>query len=219
MRILTVVAVVALISSAYLGFRLVSLETRMQSLSDQLGKPVLTTAPDGSPAKPASGHEPRLVALEHDIKSLREDLTTLEAATGNVADVRDPADGKRQILSVVEQEQKRILDRRLQFDRKRWLEMREVSLEKFAEQHNLSPQQVEQLRVLLARELDGIVEVMRRKEILENPEQASSDWKVLLEETDRTATRLLNPAQIDAWNTARAVERLVLWPWLPIKNN
>jgi len=219
MRILVLIASVALCLSAYLGFRLISVESRMQDLTERLGAPVVKAEKNASPSKPARGYEPRLAVLEHDVKALREDLTTLEAATGNVAEVRDPADGKRQILSIVEQEQKRVLDRGLQFNRKRWLEMREASLDKFAEQQNLTPQQVDQLRVLLSRELDGIVEVMRRKESLENPEQASSDWMVLLEETDKTATRLLNPAQTQAWNTARTIERMVLWPWLPIKNN
>jgi hypothetical protein len=37
----------------------------------------------------------------------------------------------------------------------------------------------------------------------------------MLDVTDKAAKRVLNPAQLGAWNQGRAFERRLLWPWLP----
>jgi hypothetical protein len=200
----------------YLGYRVVSLERRLDAVAARLGAAggSARAAAAGSP----DGHEQRLSWLERDVRALRDDLSTLEEATGKETAVAAQAQegGEQRILSVVERQQKRIRDKQLEFHRSRWLEWRQSALEEFAEKHGLTPWQVEQVQRLLTAEVDSLAEILRRPDVLENPEGASEDWLAVLEATDTAARRLLNPTQIPAWDVARTVERRVLWPWLPV---
>jgi len=199
----------------YLGYRVISLERRLDAADARLGVPAARNA--AGTAKP-SDHEQRLNWLERDLRALRDDLRTLEEATGKegAAALQPEGVGEQQILSVVGREQKRLRDKQLEFHRTRWLEWRQSALEEFAERHNLTAWQVEQVQRLLTDEVDALAEILRRPDMLENPERASEDWLAVLEETDRGARLLLNPAQLPAWEAARTVERRVLWPWLPV---
>lgn len=213
MRIWLVLAV-ALGVCAYLGYRVLALEQQVDALGARLGAPaeLADRAPQGRDA----GHEQRLDALQEELRALRADLRTLEEATADMAgvDLNDPK-ADQHILSVIDRKQSRIRDRHLEFQRDRWLEWRQTALDDFAQKQSLSSWQAEQLHQLLADEIDMLVEILRRPESAENPERASHEWLDRLEATDRAAHRVLQPAQVTAWDTARAVERRVFWPWLP----
>jgi cell division protein FtsB len=212
MRLLWAVIAVAVALSGLLGYRVVRLEQRVGALSRQLGAQGASAA-----AGEQRNYEQRLSALEREARALRDDLETLEKATGERPAVAaiDTAANAQQILSVVGREQERIRDRQLQFHRARWLEWRESALDNFAQAHRLSPVQTEQLHQLLAAEVEALVEILRRPDVAENPERASNDWLDRLELTDRAAHNILDAAQVGPWDTARAIERRVFWPWLP----
>ena len=209
---------VAVAVCGYLGFRVFSLERRLDIVSARLGAPDARTPGAASAGAGPGDHEQRLRVLERDLRSLRDDLRSLEQATGEkVEPAAAPTEGGDQrILSVVEREQKRIRDKQLQFHRTRWLEWRQAALEEFADKYGLTAQQEEQVERLLTQEIDALTEILRRPDVLENPERASEDWLTVLEATDRAARGVLNPAQLAPWEAARTLERRVLWPWLPV---
>ena len=220
MRNLGAVALAAaMLASGILGWRVVVLEQRVAVLSKQLGAPQTGARAQAAEAAGAGNHEQRLRALEQQQRALREDLQTLEEATGEVASVGTPSpnDPKadQRILSVVGAEQNRIRDRQLEFHRARWLEWRKGALNNFARDTKLSTWQTEQLQQLLADEVDALIDIWRRPEAMENPEQAAGEWLDRLKVTDAAAHRILEPAQIAPWDLARVIERKVFWPWLP----
>lgn len=212
MRIWLVLSI-TLGACAYLGYRVFVLE-------QQLGALGAADAGGAAPLQRQGGHEQRLHAVEEELAALRADLRTLEKATGDMGgpapgiDLNDPQ-ADEHILSVLDREQSRIRDRHLEFHRERWIEWRRDALDSFAQSEELSPWQTEQLHQLLADEIDMLVEILRRPDAAENPERASSEWLDRLETTDRAAHRVLDPEKATAWDTARAVERRVFWPWLP----
>lgn len=215
-----VVAIVALF--AYLGFRVTALERRVDVLLERLGT---TPSSDGAAgAGSGSGYEQRLASIEREQGTLRDDLRTLEAATGTVdpaqprtaaAALANQPGGEQHILSVIGREQSRIRDRQLEFHRDRWLDQREAALDQFAQTQKLSARQRDMLHQLLSNELDGIVEILRRPDAVENPERVADEWLSALGATDYAAHKLLDPAQTAAWDVARFIERRILWPWLP----
>jgi hypothetical protein len=216
----SVAAVAAVALCAYFGYRMAALERRVDSLTERLGqRPSEGTAGAGA----GSGYEQRLAALERDQLTLHDDLRTLEAATADPTQPRTGADQpagaqpvvEQRILSVIGKEQSRIRDRQLEFHRQRWLEQREAALDQFAETQKLSSRQRDTLHQLLADELDGIVTILKRPDAGENPERVADDWRATLEATDYAAHKLLDPAQTNAWDVARFIERRILWPWLP----
>ena len=219
MRISALLALALVLGGSYFGYRVARLEQRVDALQLQLGRPApegtASDKPDG--AGTGGGHEHRLLALERDVTSLRDELRTLEQARARKGEstAAQAAGNEKQILSVVDREQSRIRDRQLEFHRTRMIEGREAALEDFAQRYGLSPSQTDQLHELLTDEVDRMVEILRRRESLENPEQATADWMATLEQTDDAAHRVLDPAQRGPWDQARAVERHVLWPWLP----
>jgi hypothetical protein len=221
MRMLWAVLAVAIAVCGLLGYRVVRLEQRVNVLSRQLGAPAagISGAPAAGVKRAQGDHEQRLRTLEQQADALRDDLQTLEIATGErPAVAAAPVDAKRseqQILSVVGREQERIRDRQLQFHRARWLEWRESALDSFAQTYRLSPVQTERLHRALADEVEALVEILRRPDLAENPERAANDWLVRLQETDRAAHDILDDAQVGPWDAARATERRVFWPWLP----
>jgi len=206
----------------YLAMQVHSLSQRVDGLRAQLGAPAPSGddaghPPAGGDTKPAdaakSGHEQRLAKLEAEQKSLRADLRTLEEATADTFAVPD-ADPK-QVLNIVGQEATRIRDRQLDFQRSRWLKWRSATLDQFARAYGLSEEQSSQIDDLLTSETDRLVDVMRQPHAAENPEQVATDWATVLHDTDVAAHGILDPQQIGPWDSARAFERRVLWPWLP----
>jgi hypothetical protein len=222
-RVAAAALVLLLAVTGYLAYRVVTLEHEVGALKKQLGAPSVAKAAAKTgtlAAQPGSSgnHEQRLAELEGALARLREDLQSLEEATsGMAAGPLDPLSGEQHILSVIERKQAHVLDRQLEFHRVRWVEWRAQALDNFAETVGLSPAQTERLHDLLAREVETMIGILKRPDVLENPEQSVSDWTAMLEETDRQARRLLEPAQVPAWDQARFLERKVLWPWLPDK--
>jgi hypothetical protein len=213
-------AVALALVSSLLVYRIVSLDQRIDVLSKKVAQATGSTGSSGSdPKAKALGLERRVATLEAKVQALQTDLRELEQAdlapSALQGAANKPADD--QILSVVGRVQDRIRDRQLQFHRARWLKWRASALDGFAEQLGLSSWQTEQLHQLLSDEVDGMIEIMRRPEALENPEQAASEWQARLDQTDTAARRVLEPSQLSAWEQARAAERQTLWPWLPAK--
>jgi hypothetical protein len=219
MRAVWISLAAALLVCGFLGYRTIRLEQRVDALGRQLGAPnaggAAGAAASGK-AQTSGDHEQRLRSLEQEARALRDDLQTLEEATGERTTAAvDPSGSDQRILSVVTREQERIRDRQLEFHRARWLEWREGALDNFAQTNRLSPVQTDQLHRLLADEVDALVQLLRRPDVAENPERAANDWLDRLELTDRAAHNILAEPQISAWDQARTVERRVFWPWLP----
>ncbi len=221
MRAVWIVLVTGLIATAFFGYRTVRLEQRIDALERQLGAPEVAAGSAGKTARqepPPGDHEQRLRTLEQEARALRDDLQTLEKATGERPEPAvNTASADQRILSVVTREQERIRDKQLEFHRARWLEWREGALDNFAQTNRLSPVQTDQLHRLLADEVEALVQLLRRPDVAENPERAANDWLDRLELTDRAAHNLLDAPQTKAWDDARTVERRVFWPWLPQK--
>jgi hypothetical protein len=207
----------ALVVSCFglLGFRILDLEQRVAALSAQLGE-----------APATSGAEVRAIASSGARTTCDQRLDALERrlARANTSPTRNPGEGKQgavdahdeaAILSVVERENSRIRDVQLEFSRSRWLEARDGQLAAFASMLQLQTPQIRELRSVLEREVDHMVETLKRPGIAEDPDQFASDWNALLSETDRGAERVLTPEQMLWWNQARGFERQTLWPWLP----
>jgi hypothetical protein len=211
-------SVAAIALCAYFGYRMAALERRVDTLTERLGQ-----RPSEGGGGMGSGYEERLAALERDQHTLHDDLRTLEAATADPMQPRPASDqpagaqpgAEQRILSVIGKEQSRIRDRQLEFHRQRWLEQREAALDQFAQAQKLSSRQRDGLQQLLTDELDGIVNILKRPDAVENPDRVADDWVATLEATDYAAHKLLDPAQTNAWDVARFVERRILWPWLP----
>jgi hypothetical protein len=214
MRTTVLLALALVLSGIYFSYRIARLEQRLDTLNAKLGQPEPTPIAGSGPPKPASGHEQRLAALESDLRSLRDDMRTLEQAVSAPPSTLAPG-SDQQILSVVGREQERIRDRQLEFHRTRWVGWRESALGSFSARNNLAPVQTEELRKLLTSEVDQMIEILRRPDSAENPEKATKDWVAMLRQTDEAARSVLDPAQRSSWDAERAVERHVLWPWLP----
>ena len=212
-----IAVVCALFVLGILGFRLLDLEQRVARLSEQLGSQELAESPvavhkgrNDSTADVATGRDLRLDTLERRIDKL---------ANSTASRVAEPAHGtlgkEQDILSVVERENTRIRDVQLEWQRGRWLEARESQLAQFAAQQQLSSSQAESLRRALELETDGMIAVLKKPGLANNPDQAVNDWLDVLRETDERALRILAPDQQKAWGFARVLERRMLWPWLP----
>lgn len=221
-------AIVLALAVAYLGYRVVTLEQRLDAVNAQLGAPAasgpgaldgprptaIARAAQAQPAKPpALGLEPRLAKLEHELASLRADVSSLEAATESTLN-QPPADPK-QILSVVGSEVSRIRDKHLEFQRDQWLKWRRAGLAQFATEHALSDQQRAGIDNLLSDELDRWVELLRREDLADKPDELSAEARAALRDTDEAARDVLDNMQYVRWMQIRAVERRVLWPFLP----
>jgi hypothetical protein len=161
----------------------------------------------------AQGLEPRLDKLEHDVSALRADVRSLEAATETTLN-QPPADPK-QILSVVGSEVSRVRDKHLEFQRGQWIKWRRMGLAQFASENTLSDQQRAELDDLLSDELDRWIELLRREDLADKPEQIASEARNALRDTDEAARNVLDNMQYVRWMQVRAVERRVFWPFLP----
>jgi hypothetical protein len=205
---------------AYLGFRIIDLEQRVTALGQAIGTLPEDAATNRSERRDAGtsnlSYGQRLAVLEKRLDGIQANVRSLEKATGTGAGSQH---ADKEILSVVERENSRLRDVQLEWHRSRWLETRETQLMIFARQYRLSGDQVTTLQKSLEQEVDSMVELLRRPTLLEDPDQAASDWQALLDQTDHAAQKVLAPEQMGAWNQARAFERQVLWPWLPNNPN
>jgi hypothetical protein len=217
MRFSTFIAgAAALALFGFLGFRILDLEQRVDALSAQLGAPAETQTQAASPGGTSmsavpQGYEKRLAALEQRIKSLNAPAQHAAPETpGNQRLHDDEA-----ILSVVERENARVRDVQLEWSRARWLEQREAQLTLFASWLKLEPKQVDALHKTLEREVNAMIDVLKRPHLLDEPDQVATDWQTVLDETDKQASEVLTPDQRVWWMQGRTTERKTLWPWLP----
>lgn len=203
----------------YLGYRVVTLEHELDAVSAQLGAPVRENKPNAnanaSQAPAAQAHEQRLARLEHEMISLTADVRSLEAATETTLNAPNAAADPKQILSVVGSEATRIRDRQLEFARANWLKWRREGLKQFAAQQKLSDQQSADMDELMSSELDRLVALLRRQDLVDKPEQFAAEAATALRDTDNAARGVLTNEQFTPWAQMRANERKTLWPWLP----
>lgn len=214
-----VVAIAAVAVALFLGYRQWTLERRLEQLSVQLGAAVAPEpaqpaddAPAVAPAAPST-HAERLSALEAGLRSLRADVRSLEIATADLP--QDKAVTDQQILSVMKEQGAKVVESQLKYHKERWLDQRELALNSFTKRFNLDPGQNDQLSSLLSVEIDKMIDILRKPESFEDPENAAMEWKQILLDTDSAAHKVLQPGAAVAWDQQRLMERKVLWPWLP----
>jgi hypothetical protein len=197
----------AIVLCAFLAYRVVRLEGRIDELMTQVQDAEV----------PAADHGRRIEALANELTRMRQELSLVERQTRGKVDVEDLDDSvsEDRILSVVTSEAERIRDRQLEFQRDRWVEHRDQALDDFVRRHGVAAQQAQRLRELVTEEIDSLTELLKTKDALDNPEQAASDWAAILSDTDRQVASLLTAEQLASWQQARLLERKVLWPWLP----
>jgi hypothetical protein len=223
MRSYVVVALIAALGLAgYLGYRQVVLERRVNELSRELGAAqsggdtVQAQAPKDSggdrPSAVAQSYADRVRALEVTVAQLRADFRSLEKAT---ADMPEQGASDQQILNVMKEQGAKAVEKQLSYHRERWLDQRELALNSFAQRFNLNRAQQDQLWGLLSSEIDHMVDLLKKPESYEDPERYANEWKTMLLETDAAAHRVLDRDKSIAWDQQRALERKILWPWLP----
>ena len=199
---------------AFLGYRVVDLQHDVDVLKRQVRelKVARTRADDTAASASTSSYvqEQRITALEQRTAGLKNDAKGLLGAGAAMPDPK--ADAK--ILSVVERENSRLRDIHLEWSRPRWIELRDAELKDFARKNNLSEAQTASVKNALEREVDAMIAVMKRPNVLEDPDSLIHDWQGLLEDTDASVRRVLNPAQLAVWDQVRVFERKVFWPWL-----
>jgi hypothetical protein len=178
---------------------------------------VATAHAAGSEPGTLANHDRRIAALETDVGAMLEAQAELSKETESKASLAEVSQGMSpdRILSVVNQEAARVRDKQLAFHRNNWMQLRDKASADFATRHGLNPDQNQRVRRLLFDEVDGMVAILARPELLEQPERAIREWQALLRETDEAAERWLDPAQYTAWKEARAHERRLYMPWLP----
>ncbi len=209
-------AVVVVVVTALFGYRLVQIDRRLDALEKRLGATTRDSEHKASDAKPMPLEE-RITELERRADQDSVNLGALELAATHVAPptrAQHPPDDKA-ILSVVEREQNKVRDAQLDWQRGHWIEARENQLAAFSRQGNLTQAQTEQMRQVFQKEIDSMVDFLKRPALLTDPDEAIKEWRELLEDTDTEAGRILNPSQMTIWNQERFIERKILWPWIP----
>jgi hypothetical protein len=186
LRSLAAVVVVAL--AALFGYRLVEIDRRLDALEKRLGAAHRDAEHKDADGKPVP-LEARLTELERRADQDSVNLGALELAATHVAPptrAQHPADDKA-ILSVVEREQNKVRDAQLDWQKGHWIEARENQLEAFSRQGNLSQAQTQQLRQVFQKEIDSMVDLLKRPSLLTDPDEAIKEWRELLEDTDNEA--------------------------------
>jgi hypothetical protein len=221
-KLLVALAIVLAGGVLYLGFRVHTLEQRLAAVNAQLGTPAPSSASGvaraSAPAASAkvaarSGLEPRVTGLEQKLASLQADVRSLETATESTLN-QPPADPK-QILSVVTSEASRIRDSQLDFHKQQWVKWRRGTLAQFATTYALSDQQRAQLDRLLLIELDGWVDLLRREDLYDKPEQLAREARSAMRETDESVQDVLDAKQYEHWMQMRTLERHTHFAFLP----
>jgi hypothetical protein len=216
-----IAATLAVALVGYLGFRILDLEDRVAALTTQIGalpEPApVARDPSATPSAvpPPQGFQQRITAAEGRLSSIEARLQQLEKSGVKSARAVDDKD----ILSVVERENNRIKDVQLEWSRARWLENRDSQLATFSKQYGLTQEQTAGLQKAFQDEVDGMAELLRRPDVLDDPDGTATELQTKLDATDAVAKKLLNPAQLGAWNQGRGFERRLLWPWLPSNLN
>jgi hypothetical protein len=210
-----------LVAFGLLGFRIIDLEQRVAGLDKEL-RDRESQGPSDAPSQPSErtisnvapkAYETQIRTLEARVAALESGRPELPVPSGNLG--ADRLRQEQSILSVMERENSRIRDVQLEWHKGRWIETRKQQLAAFAYAQNLEPAQTAELYQSMESELDGLVEVMKRPNFAEEPDQIASDWLKVLSQTDHRAHEVLNPAQYQTWLQVRVFERRVLWPWLP----
>ena len=218
-----ILAALCVLILGVLVYRVRDLERRSDALREQLEGlvPSEAAAPHEATHAAAGGessrsHAQRLQALEEGIAAVRTKISRLKYVMSEGVTMPNPRT-EQEILSVVQREDARVRNAQLEWSRTRWQAARESQLAQFALQNGLSDRQTAALKPSVTREVDAMVEVLRRPNVFSEPDTTARDWLALLDETDQTAMRVLTPAQRDVWNKTREFERKLLWPWLPDK--
>ncbi|MDH5670502.1 MAG: hypothetical protein OEZ06_00025 [Myxococcales bacterium] len=216
----------------FLGYRQFALEAALAELQGQLARlhaagsgsddtPVAAAAGDASGPRPGAmapdaGAPDPLHDIEAQLAQLRGELESLERATGETATLEDldTAVDEERILGIVNQEQARIRDRHLEFQREQWMRWRHRTLDAFAKQQGIGDEDKQAIMQILEEEADGLVEIMRQPDAHSDPARVTKAWNDQLGVTDRKARELLKGPQLEAWARARLIERRVMWPWL-----
>ncbi|MDD9937471.1 MAG: hypothetical protein OXT09_27920 [Myxococcales bacterium] len=205
-----------------LGWRIFSMEARVQALRGQVAALGTDGARGGepraaqAPAARAPGDATVAAALGEQLSALRADLDSLERATHETATRAqlDAAVGDARILSALERRDNEVLDTQLRFHRERWIDARQEAVRVFGQLVELDPDQTVGLKEMLAKEVDVMVELLRQQEVRADPRVAADTWRETLSQTDRAAEELLGNKQLKAWKRLRKQERKALWPWL-----
>jgi len=214
-----IVAALCVVVLGVLAYRVVAIERRTEALREQLEgpAPAAAAAPGASVTHTAgadASQAQRLKALEEGVAEARTTLSRIKFVMTEGVTMPNPRT-EQEILAVVQREDARVRNAQLEWSHTRWQAAREAQLDQFALHNALSGQQTAELKKSLTREVDAMVDVLRRPGLFEDPEKTAVDWQALLDETDQTAARVLNPAQLDVWKQVREFERKLLWPWLP----
>ena len=203
-----------------LGYRLIVLEGRVDGLSRKMARQVsvpLDLDQDDS-ATALADYEDRLSLLEDDLNAIQENLGDLSAKAVETQDgleeAREAVQDER-IVSLVQKEQQRVLEKQLDYHRERWDEIRGNAVDDLARNLSLTEGQTAQLHGLLRRELDQMLGIFKSPSALEDPQSTASDIQELLGQTNRMANRLLNREQLVGWKQYRDFERATFMPWLP----
>src|SRR5262245_17783294 len=175
-------AVVLVALLGFLGLRIASLEQRVSALAARV--PARARAVPAPAAR--SGSAPVLTERWSD--AYDQHLASLEARAGLLDEAptlsAGPPASDAQILKVVEREHSRIREGLLDFHKKHWLEQRMSGLDAFAKANGLSGQQKSALEGALKRELDALVELLRRPAAIDDPGSVQRDWRATIDASD-----------------------------------
>ncbi len=214
-RAQSVVVVVLVCASLALAYRTFALERRVSELVPAVEA---RRAARAQSVKARVAQDPRrLDKSEAAVEALRQDVDSASERIGAKVDRADLDQrmSDDRILAIVEGERKRIDEIQLAQHRKLWLEIRERAAADFAERHALAPAAAQEIRRLLLDEVESMVVILRSDDAQREPEQAISDWKAMVEETNRKAHRVLDAEASAHWDEAHAREWRVYVPWLP----
>jgi hypothetical protein len=212
----------ALLPFGWLGFRILDLEQRVANLSGQLGTPSAEAAPTTTTSEHVTAVSNTPKGFEQRLRTLEERLDKLASAQSSLARMTGKdgrADADNQILSVIEREGNRIRDVQIEYHRPRWIEARDAQVDAFAQVTHMTGQQTQVLKSVGEREVDDFVAVLKKPDLMEDPDGATAAWQAALDKTNETAHKLLTPPQAALWDQARLFERQLLWPWLPAKQD
>lgn len=211
-----------LVALGFFSYRILALEQRVAVL-DKASSARTTTAPATSPIESVNASDERTPKdVETRIQSFQKRVGALENAPRGLPTNNGIVDEARlreeqAILSVIERESRRVQDAQLDWHKAHWMDARKQHLAAFASSQKLKPAQTAKLNAAIERELNAIVDVMKRPSFAEEPDEVANDWLEVLSETDRQAQAVLDPDQYQTWQQGRVLGRKLLWPWLPDK--